>query len=60
MGNLISFKDYSMGFQERDGSVENMLDRISFDIEEGTALGVVGESGCGQKYDQFVHHGPFA
>ena len=37
MGNLISFKDYSMGFQERDGSVENMLDRISFDIEEGTA-----------------------
>ena len=48
MGNLISFKDYSMGFQERDGSVENMLDRISFDIEEGTALGVVGESGCGK------------
>lgn len=48
MGKLIEFKGYSMGFKERDGSVENLLDQVTFDIEEGKALGIVGESGCGK------------
>lgn len=48
MAKLIEFKGYSMGFKDRDGNVENLLDQVTFDIEEGKALGIVGESGCGK------------
>lgn len=48
MSSLITFKDYSMGFKDRKGRIENMLDHISFEIAEGTAVGIVGESGCGK------------
>ena len=37
-----------MGFQDDNGKVYNLLDRLSFKVEEGKALGVVGESGCGK------------
>lgn len=45
---IIEFKNFSMGFQDDDGQVFNLLDRVSFRVEEGKALGVVGESGCGK------------
>ncbi|MCH4053672.1 MAG: ABC transporter ATP-binding protein [Atopobiaceae bacterium] len=48
MANVVEFKNYSMGFRDDDGAVSNLLDGISFSIEEGKALGVVGESGCGK------------
>lgn len=48
MAKLIEFKNFSMGFKDDDGNVLNLLDNISFEIEEGTAVGVVGESGCGK------------
>lgn len=48
MGTIVEFKDYCMGFQDDDGKVYNLLDRLSFKVEEGKALGVVGESGCGK------------
>lgn len=48
MATIVEFKDYSMGFRDDDGTVYNLLDRISFRVEEGKALGVVGESGCGK------------
>ena len=48
MGTIVEFKDYSMGFQDDNGKVYNLLDRLSFKVEEGKALGVVGESGCGK------------
>ncbi|MCQ4726036.1 ABC transporter ATP-binding protein [Anaerotignum faecicola] len=48
MAALIEFKNYSMGFQSRKGHVDNLLDHINFTIEEGKAVGIVGESGCGK------------
>lgn len=48
MAKLIEFKNYSMGFKNRTGSVDNLLDNVNFYIEEGKAVGVVGESGCGK------------
>jgi len=37
-----------MGFKNEDGEVLNLLDNISFDVKEKTAVGIVGESGCGK------------
>ena len=48
MTKLLEFKDYSMGFKDDNGDVYNLLDKVTFCIEEGKALGVVGESGCGK------------
>lgn len=48
MAGLIEFKNFSMGFRDDDGKVYNLLDRVSFRVEQGKALGVVGESGCGK------------
>ncbi len=48
MAALLEFRDYSMGFRDDNGEVYNLLDKISFSIEEGKAVGVVGESGCGK------------
>lgn len=48
MATIVEFKDYSMGFKDDDGVVFNLLDQVSFKVEEGRALGVVGESGCGK------------
>lgn len=48
MAKLLEFKEYSMGFKDDNGNIYNLLDKITFYIEEGKALGVVGESGCGK------------
>ena len=48
MATVVEFKNYSMGFKDDDGSIFNLLDNLSFKVEEGKALGVVGESGCGK------------
>ena len=48
MTKLLEFKDYSIGFKDDGGNIYNLLDKVTFDIEEGKALGVVGESGCGK------------
>lgn len=48
MATVAEFKNYSMGIKGDDGKVFNLLDRLSFRVEEGKALGVVGESGCGK------------
>ncbi|RVU98378.1 ABC transporter ATP-binding protein [Coriobacteriales bacterium OH1046] len=45
---LVEFHNYSMGFKDDDGNVSNLIDNLSFSIDEGKALGVVGESGCGK------------
>jgi oligopeptide/dipeptide ABC transporter ATP-binding protein len=37
-----------MGFRNDDGEIVNLLDKVSFSLAEGKALGVVGESGCGK------------
>lgn len=48
MATLVEFGNYSMGFRDSDGSVANLIDRLNMCIDVGTALGVVGESGCGK------------
>ncbi|MGM0396491.1 MAG: ABC transporter ATP-binding protein [Bacillota bacterium] len=48
MSNLIEFKNFNLGFKDDKGKVYNLLKDISFEIKEGVALGIVGESGCGK------------
>lgn len=48
MAKLLEFKDFSLGFKDDDGNILNLLDSLSFSIEEGKGVGIVGESGCGK------------
>ncbi len=47
MGKLLELKDLATYFFTQDGVVK-AVDGISYDLEEGEILGVVGESGCGK------------
>lgn len=47
-GEILHFSDYSAGYLDDDGKVVNLLDKVSFSVRPGQALGVVGESGCGK------------
>lgn len=44
---LLSIKNLCVDFNTDRGSL-NVLDRVSFDIQAGKTLGLVGESGCGK------------
>lgn len=44
---LLSIKDLCVDFHTEHGPL-NVLDRVSFDIQAGKTLGLVGESGCGK------------
>src|SRR5215212_6295093 len=44
---LIEVRDVKTYFFLREGTVK-ALDGVSFEIDRGEALGVVGESGCGK------------
>ena len=48
MEKIIEFKNFSLGFKNEDGQVYNLLDNVNFHIDEGVAMGIVGESGCGK------------
>jgi len=47
MANLLEVRDLVTHFFTQDGVVK-AVDGISYNIEEGEVLGVVGESGCGK------------
>jgi len=44
---ILSVEDLSCGFNTEDGYIR-VVDRLSFSVEPGTTLGLVGESGCGK------------
>lgn len=48
MEKIIEFKDFSLGFKDEEGNVYNLLNKVNFHINEGDAMGIVGESGCGK------------
>jgi len=47
MGKLIQVKDLRTSFFTPEGEVR-AIDGVSFEIDEGKTLGLVGESGCGK------------
>jgi peptide/nickel transport system ATP-binding protein len=47
MGHLLEVNDLVMHFKIQDGWVE-AVDHVTFHVDEGENLGVVGESGCGK------------
>lgn len=47
MAKLLSIKDLRTGFETSHGRLWS-VDQVSFDVEEGEIIGIVGESGCGK------------
>ncbi|OMH29496.1 ABC transporter ATP-binding protein [Motiliproteus sp. MSK22-1] len=47
MQPLLSIKDLTLGFKQ-NGTVNQVVNRISFDLHKGQILGLVGESGSGK------------
>ena len=47
MSNLLKIENLATGFQTERGLVR-AVDGVSFELEKGKTLGVVGESGCGK------------
>ena len=47
MSSLLEIKDLATGFHTERGLVR-AVDGVSFELEKGRTLGVVGESGCGK------------
>jgi peptide/nickel transport system permease protein len=41
-------QDLTITFRSRDGEVVTVVDDLSFELHEGEAVGLVGESGCGK------------
>ena len=45
---LLSVEGLSVEFDLKDGTVSRVIDGLSFRLEAGQTLGIVGESGCGK------------
>lgn len=47
---LIEVKNLKKYFQVGSGKTLHAVDDVSFSLEKGQTLGLVGESGCGKMY----------
>ena len=47
MANVLEIRDLATYFHTHDGVVK-AVDGVSYEVEEGETLGIVGESGCGK------------
>jgi peptide/nickel transport system ATP-binding protein len=45
---VLQVRDLSVGYARRDGSVNRVVNEVSFTLERGMILGLAGESGCGK------------
>jgi len=48
MDTLLEVRDVAMHFDLKGGKLLKAVDGVSFDLQRGGTLGVVGESGCGK------------
>jgi|SRR5579863_1110306 len=48
MPALLEVRDLCVDYGDRSGHIRPALDSISFDIQHGEILGILGESGCGK------------
>ncbi|WP_269620822.1 ABC transporter ATP-binding protein [Zhongshania sp. BJYM1] len=46
--SLLSVQELSVSILSDDGAARELVSKVSFDIEAGKTLGLVGESGCGK------------
>ena len=46
-GTLLKIRDLTVAFETEEGAF-NAVDRVSFDLNKGEIVGLVGESGCGK------------
>jgi peptide/nickel transport system ATP-binding protein len=45
---VLEVTDLAVGYLKHDGSLNQVVDRVSFKLERGKILGLAGESGCGK------------
>ena len=58
--SLLDVRDLSVVFQRRGERPFTAVDEVSFTVEPGQTVGLVGESGCGKSVTSPGDHGPAA
>ena len=53
---LLSIKNLATHFHAGPGKIARAVDGISFELEQGKTLALVGESGCGKNTDSIFNH----
>ena len=56
MSHLLEVKNLTTAFTGDYGTTVS-VDHVSFHVDEGEVVSIVGESGCGKERDLSVHYG---